>query len=69
MAQFVRTGKPLNRLVYRPLVVWSRQGRMGKSKWAESQGRHISVRGALDAERIHAGIQQGADVLILDNIK
>ena len=68
-AEFVHTDKPLNRLVYRPLVVWSKKGRIGKTGWAKSLGRHIHIRGSLDAETIHAGIQQGADVLILDNVK
>ena len=69
VAQFIGTGKPLSRLEYMPLVVWSKSGRIGKTEWAKSLGRHIHIRGSLDPEKIHAGIQQGADVIILDNIK
>ena len=67
--RFVGPGKSLNRLHYKPLVLWSRLGRLGKTDWARSLGRYIHIRGSLDAEKIHSGIQQGADVLILDNVK
>ena len=67
--RFVGPGKSLSRLVYQPLVLWSKQGRIGKTDWARSLGNHIHIRGSLDAEKIHAGILQGADVLILDNVK
>ena len=42
---------------------------MGKTERAKALGRHTYCRGALDHEKIHAGMQQGPDVLILDNIK
>ena len=67
--RFVGPGKSLSRLVYKPLVLWSKQGRIGKTDWARSIGNHIHIRGSLDAEKIHAGILQGANVLILDNVK
>ena len=67
--RFVGTGKTLNRLEYKPLVVWGKKGRMGKTERAKALGRHTYCRGALDHEKIHAGMQQGTDVLILDNIK
>jgi alkylated DNA repair dioxygenase AlkB len=65
----VGAGKSLNRLLYKPLVLWSKTGRIGKTEWTKSVGRHIHIRGSLDPEKIHTGILQGADVLILDNIK
>ena len=67
--RFVGPGKSLSRLVYKPLVLWSKQGRIGKTDWARSLGNHIHIRGSLDAEKIHAGMLQGANVLILDNVK
>ena len=67
--RFVGPGKSLSRLVYKPLVLWSKQGRIGKTDWARSLGNHIHIRGSLDTEKIHAGMLQGANVLILDNVK
>ena len=69
VSRFVGAGKSLNRLTYKPMVLLGKPGRLGKTEWARSRGRHIYIRGALDPEKIHAGILQGADLLVLDNVK
>jgi alkylated DNA repair dioxygenase AlkB len=69
VSRFVGAGKSLDRLIYKPLVLWSKLGRFGKTEWAKSLGRHIWILGSLDPEQIHTGLLQGADVIILDNIK